>query len=335
MAPQPREKIVSGAYGVGKVRIVYKPKRKPRINKIGYVIYFFFFSLIYISYAWTVPSLRARHVLPLIRVMSKYLDLIKIRVFSKFPPGFYNYSDQYHGEGKDNVTVIIGENLSDLMFQQGQKHAIDRLYQMDIYRHISMGTLSSIMGEQAFSIDKFARTLNFGGLAKEDFKFLDAEEKDILQSYANGVNSVLLDENFAAHSIDFTFSSAWWWQPFYDETKYQFIPWEPFHTLSIARLLHYQWNHDWEDELMSFLLDNKFGKTKSKVFFPPIPDKESNISTFAKYLPSLGGNIIAVSKEFSASNSSFLVHDLHSLVSSNDRIIAPVYPFQSVLVSLE
>lgn len=309
-----REKVVSGAYGVGKVRIVYKPRRKPRINKIGFVVYFIFFSLIYISYAWTVPSLRERHVLPLFRTFSKYLDIFKIKVFSKFPIEFYGYSNQFHGPNKGNVTYITGIDENDLMFQQGQKHAVDRLYQMDIYRHIAMGTLSSIMGEQAFNIDKFSRALNFIGLARQDAHYLDDREREALQSYANGVNSVLVDENYYGHSIDFTFTSAWWWEPFFEESKYQLKPWETVHSLAIARLLHYQWNHDWEDELMTMLLDLKFGSVKSKVFSPPLPDKEVHLAEFVKYLPSLGGNIIAVSKEFSASDSAFIVHDLHSVV---------------------
>ncbi len=321
MPPIPRDKVVSGAYGVGKVRIVYKPKRKVRINKIGFAVYSIFFFLIYISYAWTIPSLRERHVFPLCRTFSKYLDLLKILSFSKFPLAFHGFSNSFHGENRGNISLIQGRDMGEVMYQQGQKHAIDRLYQMDIYRHISMGTLSSIMGEQTVAIDKFTRALNFIGLAHEDFENMDTIEKSNLESYAEGVNSILAEENYHGHSLDFILSSAWWWGLLFEDSRYQFKPWEPVHSLAIARLLQYQWNHDWEDELLTHLLEFKFGPEKARTFLPPLFDTQENLSQFAKYLPSLGGNIIAVAKDLSTTNSAFLVNDLHSLVRINKSVL--------------
>jgi acyl-homoserine lactone acylase PvdQ len=276
---------------------------------LSYVVYM---GLMYISIAFSVPSLRERHALPITRTFVKWLDLSRIWLFSTQPHDLYFHDDS--DPLKADTTPITGQNMSDLMFQQGRRHAADRLYQMEVFRRTARGTLAATMGEKTLSSDRFCRALNFAGLAVDDYDALGKDEQDLLGSYANGVNSVLVDEHFVAHSVDFALSMG---TKGYFSTKdrYEYEPWQPTDSLAIARLMYYKWNHDWEDELLQFLVESKVGTEKSKVFQPKLNDNSLSLSEHLQFVPSLGSNVIAVGAEQSSTGSAFLVHDLHDSVS--------------------
>ncbi len=95
------------------------------------------------------------------------------------------YEDAY------GIPTIKGETAVDVAFVQGYIHARDRFFQMDRDRKIVAGRAAELLGEAALSSDIELRTLGLARAAIKTLQAFDAETKDWLQAYANGVNAWL------------------------------------------------------------------------------------------------------------------------------------------------
>jgi penicillin amidase len=89
------------------------------------------------------------------------------------------------------VPHIYADTTADLMMAQGYVHAQDRFFQMDFWRHISYGELSSMFGDGQVETDTFLRAMDWGGLAEQQYAEESPENRDMLDAYAAGVNAYL------------------------------------------------------------------------------------------------------------------------------------------------
>ena len=88
----------------------------------------------------------------------------------------------------DNVIVkydtyaiphIYADNAIDAYRALGYVHAQDRLFQMEMIRRVSAGTLAEILGEKLVKTDKFFRILGIRKMAKKsaDYNFQKIEHE--------------------------------------------------------------------------------------------------------------------------------------------------------------
>jgi penicillin amidase len=100
----------------------------------------------------------------------------------------------------DSVTVVrdragiahvYAETPHDLFMAQGYVHAQDRMWQMEVWRHISSGRLSELFGRSQLDTDRFIRTLGWRRAAARDLAALSPEARAALDAYAEGVNAWL------------------------------------------------------------------------------------------------------------------------------------------------
>ena len=89
------------------------------------------------------------------------------------------------------IARIYADTPHDLFLAQGYVHAQDRLWQMEVWRHISAGRLAELFGSTALDTDKFIRTLDFRGAAERDMETFSPELGDALAAYADGVNAYI------------------------------------------------------------------------------------------------------------------------------------------------
>ncbi|MCF6360264.1 MAG: penicillin acylase family protein [Cyclobacteriaceae bacterium] len=143
--------------------------------------------------------------------MKKFLifltSLILIAVFGIY---FYlqstkpTYEGQLDLEGlKDQVEVkydtygiphIYAQNEEDAYMALGYVHAQERLFQMEMIRRVSTGTLSEILGADLLDVDKLFRTLGVKEKSKElakQFNATNSEHKSAAEAYFKGVNSFI------------------------------------------------------------------------------------------------------------------------------------------------
>lgn len=94
-------------------------------------------------------------------------------------------SDQY------GIPKIIGRSRLDAIRALGYVTARDRLFQMDLMRRQSAGTLAEILGEAVLAEDRRQRSIGLNHAAKTIAENLPGDQKEVLQAYAEGVNNFI------------------------------------------------------------------------------------------------------------------------------------------------
>jgi len=87
-------------------------------------------------------------------------------------------------------TITAGSRL-DLAFATGFVHGQDRFFQMDLIRRDAAGELSEIIGTPTVAADRRNRLHRFRSRAVASISNLSANDFEILETYANGVNAGL------------------------------------------------------------------------------------------------------------------------------------------------
>jgi penicillin amidase len=92
---------------------------------------------------------------------------------------------------KYGIVNIYADSPHDLFLAQGYVHAQERMWQMEVWRHISAGRVAELFGESGLETDRFVRTLNFRGAAERDLAALSPNARAALDAYADGINAWL------------------------------------------------------------------------------------------------------------------------------------------------
>lgn len=235
-------------------------------------------------------------------------------------PGLHHpvkiYRDTY------GVPHIFAQDEHDALFAQGFVHAQDRLWQMDLARRAGEGRLSEILGTQTIKFDKMLKTVGFKQIAEQLEKHISPVSKEILRSYADGVNACIRLQK-GKYPVEF------------DMLNYEPEEWKPVHSLMVARLMAWELNISWQVDVVLGELVARLGEEKAKEVFPTYPENgpvivdhaldEKKISA-VKHFAALhqefreffgttgthvGSNAWAVSPGKSASGSAMLANDPH------------------------
>jgi penicillin amidase len=155
----------------------------------------------------------------------------------------------------DAVPHIFAGNENDAYEALGFLHAQDRLFQMDLTRHVGAGRLAEWF-PAAIDSDRMMRTLDIGGLAKRAYAGLPAEEQAALVAYARGVNAYL-DAHTGAWPLEYYVAMA---RP---------EPWQPSDSLIWPRLMAMSLGANWQDEELHALLRSKLTDEQYRELFEP------------------------------------------------------------------
>ena len=307
---------VSGANGLGKVHLKFKPKPPPRGHRIlGVIMYSILFALIGLSFAWSRPWLRYGYVVPSIRRMLSVIDRYKSGTI--FLPVSTDVERDDFG-----VATLFGDSLNDVLKLQGQAHATDRLLQMEIYRRTAFGSLSEYYGNRTVESDKFWRLLNIRNLVENDYISLSDENKIQINAYTDGINTYL-SEAIKTNTLPIDFTLLFGYE--LNSTIIQL--WKPTDTLAILRMLSYTWSTGWEDQLRHKLLS-----TSLKVNIEDLWKLHSDINpegyisvSGAVVIPSIGSTIIAINKQRSTTKSALLGSSITNMVRNILYFILIIY----------
>jgi penicillin amidase len=94
-------------------------------------------------------------------------------------------------EGTSNVIHIKANNDHDVFFAQGWVSARERSWLFEFQKRIAYGTLSELVGEAAYNVDLFSRTIGFHRSAVSAYASLSQQTKETLDAYCNGYNAWL------------------------------------------------------------------------------------------------------------------------------------------------
>ena len=180
------------------------------------------------------------------------------------------------------IPHIYASTLHDLFMAQGYIHAQDRFWQMDAWRHIGSGELSSMFGEGQIKTDAFLRTLGWKQIAEAEYAALGDESKTILNSYADGVNAYLAERSGTELSLEYGVLALL--SPDYVPEK-----WTPIHTLTWAKAMAWDLRGNMNNEIERAVLLATLTPEQVESLYPPYPEDHPVI------VNEIGGDTVATS----------------------------------------
>jgi penicillin amidase len=89
------------------------------------------------------------------------------------------------------IPHIFADRDEDASFALGFATAQDRLFQMDLTRHVAQARLSEIFGERTLKADRLFRTVDFAGVGRRTAARAGPEARTALDAYCRGVNAAV------------------------------------------------------------------------------------------------------------------------------------------------
>ena len=93
------------------------------------------------------------------------------------------------------VPHIYAQNQDDLFFAQGYITALDRLFQLDLWRRVGTGKLSEVLGPNFIARDRIARLVRYRGDWDAEWKSYAPQTKQICTQFVHGINAYIQSLN--------------------------------------------------------------------------------------------------------------------------------------------
>lgn len=216
------------------------------------------------------------------------------------------------------IPELTATNEKDLYFSMGYIHAQDRMWQLEVQRRISSGTLSELFGKSAVRQDSWIRTLGLKSSSEEAVKHLSPEAIASLQAYVDGINfGIDNNKNLPFEFSFFNIKPKKW-------TVLDSISWSKIFSLNLSgnyrhevqRLIALQYLDN--DEMVVFYpYDQKINKLNVyknslhddlSALLLPANDLEERFSIGGK---NVGSNAWVVSGKYTKSGKPLLANDPH------------------------
>ena len=140
------------------------------------------------------------------------------------------------------IAHITADTTHDLFVAQGYVHASERMWQMEVWRHISAGRLAELFGASQLDTDKFIRTLGWRVAAQRDLDAVAPEARAILDAYTEGVN-VWLDGHRGSLGLAFLAAGV---TP---------EPWTDLDTIAWGKVQAWNLGGNFDSEVFRYLAD--------------------------------------------------------------------------------
>lgn len=160
------------------------------------------------------------------------------------------------------IPHVVAETDDDLFFTQGFVHAQDRFWEMDVRRHATAGRLSELFGESQVATDTFVRTLDWRGVAEEEYRLLDSDTRSAFDAYAEGVNAYLDRRSGAELSLEYAVLS-------FLRPGYEPEPWTAVDSLAWMKAIAWDMRSNLTDEIDRALLSVELPPEEVARLHPP------------------------------------------------------------------
>lgn len=224
------------------------------------------FAIMHINLPWRIIEMKR-----VFKGLGYFALLLLIILLGFFIYAYFSARPQASGElalngldGKVTVTrdehgvphIIAEKSDNDAMFALGFVHAQDRFWQMDFQRHVVQGRLSELFGPNVVKTDKFLRTLGLYRSAQQDYEQLPRKTKDLIHSYAMGVNAYI---ESGKKPIEFRLLG-------HDPQ-----PWQDVDVIAFVKVMNLNLQFMWKFKIRNYGITKDFGENMIATFFPPFP----------------------------------------------------------------
>jgi penicillin amidase len=162
------------------------------------------------------------------------------------------------------IPHIYADNVEDLFLAQGYVHAQDRFFQMDFWRKISYGELSSMFGDTQVDADTFIRAMGWGRLAEAQYELESDENRAVLDAYAAGVNAYLATQSPADLSFEYSVLEL-------INRDYTPEPWTGAQSLAWGKVMAWDLGGNMDLEIQRMLALSAVNPERVEQIFPPYP----------------------------------------------------------------
>ena len=179
-------------------------------------------------------------------------------------PGLQAEVNVYRDES--GIPHIYAQNEHDLFLAQGYVHAQDRFWQMEFWRHVSLGRISEIAGSATVDSDVFIRTMGWNRIAQESLDYYESESPEmmaIMEAYSEGVNAYIAEQGDNL-SLNYTILGL-------VNDKWEIEPWEPLHTIAWAVVMADDLGGNWRSEIQRANLIKELGEGTTANLLPFYP----------------------------------------------------------------
>ncbi len=146
------------------------------------------------------------------------------------------------------VPAVYARDEEDVFFAVGVLHARDRLWQMELYRRVTLGRLSEVLGDDTVDVDKRFLTLGLRDAARAEWERAPTQVRTSLERYAAGVNAYIASiQERRKRPLEFQILG------------FMPAPWEPLDSLAVGRLLAWRLAENHQAELVRAAVAAKFG----------------------------------------------------------------------------
>lgn len=239
-----RGREVAGTGGIGKVQLIYKPKKpKPYgLMFLGFIVYSIFIGIYFTSFFWSRPQTRGHIIIPIWKKLLFGGDSLRIL--------WNQWRNKERNLGKSPSDIYLIETATEeaALYHQGYIHAKERLFQLEVHRRMAWGTLTEMFGNKTLHLDTLSCTLDFKSHAHKTLEQLSNDTiLPLLTAYSRGVNDAIAREFQGMFPLDFYYTYGLF-------GSIRIDPWQPVHSIAILHWMAYQHSHGWEDDLISTLL---------------------------------------------------------------------------------
>ncbi len=167
------------------------------------------------------------------------------------------------------IARIVAATPHDLFLAQGYIHAQDRLWQMEVWRHISSGRLSELFGQSQLETDRFIRALDWRGAAERDLAALSPGARAGLDAYAAGVNA-FLDDHRGSLGLAFVVTGLQSGKG--GPSGYDPEPWTALDSAAWQKVQAWNLGGNFDEEVFRMLADTRLGDpARTNELFPDYP----------------------------------------------------------------
>lgn len=180
----------------------------------------------------------------------------------------------------DGTYRIEAENPHDLYFAEGYLQARDRMFQMDLLRHMALGRLAELVGDvpygegTALDVDRFNRFIGFGDDAEKILAGLTPEQRADVDAFVAGVNLWITT---GEKSIEHRLLGA------------EVEPWQARDSLALFRVIMFGMTHNYSREVRRLLVACDAGLDAAENVWPSymnfgdftLPPENVGAQTFA------------------------------------------------------
>jgi penicillin G amidase len=157
--------------------------------------------------------------------------------------------------GDDGIPYLYADSLDDVLTAQGFLHAQDRLFQLELHRHLAHGRLAEFIGEKGLRNDRIVRLVDIPGFARDYVQRISADERNWLQRYVNGINDYI-----SSRQDEFPLMLG--------VMGHQVQPWTLEDIMAITQFRIWSSSVNWKQELLTLQLYDELGPERAAQLAP-------------------------------------------------------------------